>query len=126
LLAASTDAAQTVDLHAMEIADGLMRMTPLSNGLEIPAGKTVILEPQGTHLMLVNLNHDLRAGDTYQITLTFEQAGDIELDVTVAIDPPEEGKESTVSDITIGNPWSRPAPMLTPAPAGTPEATPQH
>jgi copper(I)-binding protein len=126
LLAANTDAAQSVDLHGSEIDDGVMRMTSLSDGLEIPAGESIVLEPQGMHLMLVNLNHDLRPGDTYQVTLTFEHAGEITIDVTVAVDAPEEEAGTTVGNLTIESAWSLPAPRLTPAPAASPEATPHH
>jgi copper(I)-binding protein len=104
----------------------VMRMTSLSDGLEIPAGESIVLEPQGMHLMLVNLNHDLRPGDTYQVTLTFEHAGEITIHVTVAVEAPEEEAGTTVGNLTIESAWSLPAPRLTPAPAASPEATPHH
>jgi copper(I)-binding protein len=61
----------------------VMRMRELEKGLEIPAGGTVTLAPGGFHLMLIGLTAPLKAGTRVPVTLVFEKAGsiDIELDV---------------------------------------------
>lgn len=124
---ATTDAAQTVEMHGMEMDGDVMRMTPMPDGLEIPAGETVTLEPQGGHLMLVNLNHDLRPGSTFRITLVFEQAGEVDVEVLVDVEAPQDSAPVTVGEITIDQVWSIPAPMIdgiaSDSPA-TPVATP--
>jgi copper(I)-binding protein len=113
LVSARTSAAVTVEMHDMTIENGVMSMTPLPNGLEIPAGETVTFEPQGMHLMLVNLTQDLRPGTQFEIVLRFEHAGNATVIVTVGADPPEDDTPMTVGDLDITQAWSLPAPMLT-------------
>jgi copper(I)-binding protein len=47
--------------------------------LELPAGEEVSLEPGGYHVMLFDLVKPIEAGDTIPVTLTFEKAGEIEV-----------------------------------------------
>jgi periplasmic copper chaperone A len=54
---------------------GAMSMQPIDS-LELPAGEAVALEPGGYHLMLLQLAEPLESGDTIEITLTFETAGE--------------------------------------------------
>lgn len=82
LLAASSTAAGEVQIHASELIDGVMRMRPLSQ-VELPAGETVHFEPGGRHFMLLNLPEPLSAGDELSLTLQFERAGALEVDVPV-------------------------------------------
>jgi copper(I)-binding protein len=59
-----------------------MRMRPIA-GLDVkPAGR-VVLQPGGYHVMLVDLKHPLQAGEHFPLTLEFEKAGSIEVDVEV-------------------------------------------
>lgn len=51
--------------------------------IDVPAGSTVSLEPGGLHIMLIGLATDLQPGDTYDLTLVFEAAG--ERTVTVEV-----------------------------------------
>ncbi|MCC7023029.1 MAG: copper chaperone PCu(A)C [Thermomicrobiales bacterium] len=124
LIGAETDIADAVEIHEMAHANGVMTMRPLPDGLEIPAGSEVALESGGYHLMLFGLTHDLRAGDSYQMTLRFERAGEVL--VTMAVRPRAELPASATptplvhGTITILDPWSRPAPAM----IGAPEATP--
>lgn len=125
LLAGATDVAQVVEIHTMEMDDDVMVMIPLPDGLEIPADSTVALEPGGFHVMLINLTQNLNPGDTFELKLTFEVAGDVDVTVTVATDAPENGDSVAAGDLTLSPVWARPAPMLSPVgQVGTPEATP--
>ncbi|MGH8672600.1 MAG: copper chaperone PCu(A)C [Burkholderiales bacterium] len=74
LLGVSSSAARHSALHAMIMEGDIARMRPLS-ALEIPAGKSVLLEPGGLHVMLVGLNQPLTEGQTIPLTLRFESAG---------------------------------------------------
>jgi copper(I)-binding protein len=121
LVSARTDAAKTVQLHAMEMDGGVMRMRELVQGVEIPAGESVSFDPEIMHFMLVNLNHDLAPGSTYDLMITFEHAGEVTVPVVVQFDPPEDDATTVVGNISIEHAWSRSAPMLT---SGTDEATP--
>jgi copper(I)-binding protein len=52
-----------------------MTMRPV-DAIELPAGEAVALEPGGYHIMLLDLVEPLKAGETVEVTLTFEEAGE--------------------------------------------------
>lgn len=54
---------------------GEMTMRQVSS-IEVPAGEVVNLEPGGFHVMLLDLPQPLEVGDTFDVTLTFELAGE--------------------------------------------------
>lgn len=58
------------------------------DAIDLPAGEAVALEPGGYHVMLVGLAAPLDIGQEFVVTLTFEQAGDVEVAVVVADDAP--------------------------------------
>jgi len=80
--AAAPSVAQAVEVHEMRLEGNVMRMREIGT-LEVPAGKTVKLEPGGLHLMIMGLKAPLAAGQHVPLTLTFEKAGRIEVDMTV-------------------------------------------
>ncbi|HTO00811.1 MAG TPA: copper chaperone PCu(A)C [Microthrixaceae bacterium] len=51
--------------------------------IDIPAGETVELAPGGYHVMLTKLHTDLKVGDSVRVTLTFKNAGEVELTADV-------------------------------------------
>jgi periplasmic copper chaperone A len=73
----------TVQVHEMKLTNGVMQMREITDGLEIPAHKTVTLAPNGDHLMFVGLKHSLAKGETVKATLTFEHAGQVAVDMPV-------------------------------------------
>ena len=83
LLAALTPAAATVEIHRTEMEGGVARMVHQAEGLELPAGSTVALEPGGLHVMLMDLVADLEDGQTILLTLQFEQSGGLTLELPV-------------------------------------------
>ncbi len=56
----------------------------------IPAGGEVRFEPMGYHVMLFGLKQQAKDGERFPLTLTFEKAGAIELEVAVQKAPPAE------------------------------------
>lgn len=74
----------TVEIHTMEMADGVMKMRPLPDGLEIPAGETVELKPGSHHIMFVDLNGPIEQGKPLPVTLNFEKAGAVAVEMVVA------------------------------------------
>jgi copper(I)-binding protein len=76
LVGASTDVAKVVEIHSMTMENGVMRMFPVEQ-IEIPAGGTAELQPGGFHVMLIDLNKDLNAGDTVDLTLKFASGKEI-------------------------------------------------
>lgn len=83
LLGGATPAADDVQIHTVDMTGGVMRMRQLTGGLEIPAGETVRLEPGGYHVMLMGLQSPLIQGKAVPLTLEFEKAGNIEVELTV-------------------------------------------
>jgi copper(I)-binding protein len=67
-----------VEIHEMSMVDGIMRMRPLDPGLEIGPGQSVELKPGGYHVMLLDVKKVLAVGDTIEVTLTFEKAGEVQ------------------------------------------------
>jgi copper(I)-binding protein len=82
LLGASTPVAATAQLHETVNDNGVMRMRPVA-GLPLEAGKPVVLKPGGYHVMLMGLKQQLKPGDTFPVTLTFEKAAPVTATVTV-------------------------------------------
>lgn len=66
---------------------GEMTMRPV-DGIDLPAGEAVALEPGGLHIMLLDLAAPFEIGQTYELTLTFEQAGEQTVTVEVREDAP--------------------------------------
>lgn len=79
LLGGTATIAGRIEVHEMSVSDGIMRMRPLTSGLEIKPGASVELAPGGYHLMLMDLKQQLREGETVTATLRFEKAGTVEL-----------------------------------------------
>jgi copper(I)-binding protein len=59
-----------------EMGGGMMTMQPVES-IEVPADGTVALEPGGYHVMLLDVQKELVPGDTIEVTLTFELAGEV-------------------------------------------------
>jgi len=60
----------------------VMRMRPVAK-LALPAGGVLAMKPGGYHIMLLNLKHALQAGEKVSVTLTFEHAAPLTLDVPI-------------------------------------------
>ena len=96
--------AATVEVHETVMADmtsdtamgsdttmaggeGEMMMRPVAF-IELPAGVAVELKPGGYHIMLLNLVEPLEVGTSFELTLVFEHAGQITIDVPVLEEAP--------------------------------------
>src|SRR3954462_7517322 len=82
-IGAKSDLADHAEIHEMSMSDGVMKMRPVPNGLEIKPGETVELKSGGYHLMFMDLKQPLKAGESFKATLQFEKAG--QLDVNFAV-----------------------------------------
>lgn len=85
LIGASAPVAKKTDLMTMTMAGGAMGMDYVKV-IDLPAGKPVSLNPKGLHVWLADLNKPLKAGQTIQVTLKFEKAGEQRVAVSI-IDP---------------------------------------
>ncbi|MES2820510.1 MAG: copper chaperone PCu(A)C [Pseudomonadota bacterium] len=87
LLAVQTPVAGKAELHQHLHADGVMKMQQVQT-VPIPAGGQVTFEPMGYHVMLFDLRQQARDGERFPLTLTFEKAGAVEVEVMVHQDAP--------------------------------------
>jgi periplasmic copper chaperone A len=92
LVALRTPAAQRAEIHEMVMKGDVMQMRELQKGLELPAGKPVLLAPGGLHGMLIGLPKPLTPGQTVPVTFIVEGPGKkretIELQVPVQMRAP--------------------------------------
>lgn len=84
LRSARTKVAQTVELHKMELVDGMMKMHRVET-IDIPAGRTAELKPGGYHLMVIGLKKELKEGD--KVTITLEFSGNLSKTITIPVKP---------------------------------------
>ncbi len=74
--------AGVAELHEMRVDAGVMRMRDVA-ALEVRPGEKVQLKPGGYHVMLTELKQPLKVGDKFPLTLTFQNAGAVEVSVWV-------------------------------------------
>ena len=82
LVGASTPAADHVELHSMNMDGNVMRMREES-AIDVAPGQTVELKPGAAHMMLIGLKAPLKAGGMVPMTLKFEKAGEVKVDVKI-------------------------------------------
>lgn len=83
LVAAKSPVAGRVMIHRSVEREGTASMEHQGDGIVIPAGGEVALAPGGYHLMLMQLGERLEKGDRVPLTLEFERAGTIEVELAV-------------------------------------------
>lgn len=74
LVGVSSPAIPRVEMHEMKMDGGVMKMREVK-AIELPKGKTVSLQPGGYHVMLMNLEKPIAAGDRIPLTLVVESGG---------------------------------------------------
>lgn len=91
LLSATSEACGVVELHEMYMKENdVMGMRPVPGGtIPVAAGETVELKVGGLHVMCLDKQVEFTVGDEIPVTLTFENAG--EMEVTAEIQDTAEG-----------------------------------
>ncbi len=82
LIGIATPAAGMPMLHETVVQDGIASM-PHAMSIPVPAGQNVQLSPGGYHGMLMGLTTALKEGDSFPVTLSFEKAGEVTVNVDV-------------------------------------------
>lgn len=93
LVGAASAAAARVEMH-VTLRDGeIMRMREVK-AFDLPAQGRLELKPAGAHLMFVDLKRPFKQGDKVPVTLKFEKAGEVKIDLLVGGQPaqPEHHK----------------------------------
>lgn len=88
LLGADTPIAARAELHEhVHGADGMMKMQQVQ-AVDVPVGGEARFAPGGYHVMLFELNKRPALGERFPLTLHFEKAGDVQVEVAVQADAP--------------------------------------
>lgn len=82
LIEAKGDVADRVELHTHIHENGVMKMRP-SGPIEVPANGHVMLEPGSFHVMMIGLKAPLVEGEKFPVTLVFEKAGEVTVEIKV-------------------------------------------
>lgn len=83
LTGASSPAAAKTDLMTMTGGNGKPMGMDYVQGIDLPAGTAVSLNPKGLHVWLEDLKQPLEAGQTIPLTLKFEKAGERQVNVKI-------------------------------------------
>lgn len=84
LIDVRSDAAAKVELHThKDMGDGVMKMMHVEDGFELPAGGAVVLARGGNHVMFMGLAAPFDQGKQLEVTLVFENAGEIAVQIPV-------------------------------------------
>ncbi|MGR3801880.1 copper chaperone PCu(A)C [Marinibacterium profundimaris] len=87
LVAVRSDAAAKTELHThMDMGEGVMQMREVEEGFAIPAGGMHALQRGGDHVMLMGLTEPMEQGDVITMTLVFETAGEMEVEIPVDLE----------------------------------------
>lgn len=82
LVSASSPAAERAELHMHMMDNGVMKMRPV-DAIEVTPGSSTTLAPGGLHIMLFGLREPLVKGKAFPLTLVFEKAGAVTVEVDV-------------------------------------------
>ena len=87
LIGAASEAAERTELHTHEEDDmGVMRMIHVEEGFALPAGETLALARGGRHVMFLGLTEPFEQGESVTLTLEFETAGEVTVEVPVDLE----------------------------------------
>ncbi len=82
LVSASSPVCAMAQLHTHLMKDGVMEMRPVE-AIDVVPGTPTVLKPGGLHVMLMKLKQPLKQGETFPVTLTFQKAGAVTVEVKV-------------------------------------------
>jgi copper(I)-binding protein len=84
VVSVDSEASTRLELHETTMNDsGETVMREIDGGFVVPAGETLMLEPGGNHIMLMDLTAPLTAGDEATFTLTFSDDSTLEFTAPV-------------------------------------------
>ena len=87
LIDVSSPIAERVSLHGHTMKDGIVRMRPVET-IDVEPSTSSVLAPGGLHIMLTDLKEPLTVNKSFLLTLTFEKAGKIDVEIVVTDNPP--------------------------------------
>lgn len=92
LIGVASPAAKKVELHThIEDASGVMKMTHVEEGFALPSDGMIMMKRGGHHVMFMGLTAPFDQGNMVPVTLIFETAGEIEIEVPVDLERKDDG-----------------------------------
>ncbi len=92
LVAARSDVARKVEIHAHIMEDGVAKMRQVES-VPVPAHGEAMLERGGYHVMFMGIEKPFEQGAHFPLTLVFEKAGEVTVDAVVDNErKPEHGE----------------------------------
>ncbi len=85
LVSVSSPVSGVAEIHEMKMDGDVMKMRAVSGGLDLPAGKTVLLSPGGYHVMMMDLKAALPKDSTVPMTLVFKDSKGVESKVELKV-----------------------------------------
>ena len=82
LTGAMSTLSNRIEFHEHQHMQGMMKMRPVAT-VVVPAGETVVFAPGALHIMLFNIDTELKAGEVTQMELITDQCGSISFDAEV-------------------------------------------
>jgi periplasmic copper chaperone A len=82
LVGVATPVAVHADMHIMVMEGNIMQMRPV-DAVDMKPGERIQFKPSGLHIMLTDLKQPLTRGERFPITLDFEKAGKVDVEVLV-------------------------------------------
>lgn len=100
LLSVSSQIASRTELHThKDNGEGVMQMLHVEEGFALPNGGMLQLARGGNHVMFMGLTERLEHGKVFSLTLSFEKAGDVVVEVPVDL----ERKAEAAMDHSMGH-----------------------
>jgi periplasmic copper chaperone A len=82
LLRIESPVAREVEMHMSFVEGGMMRMRPMSS-VKVPEHGHLRFDPNGMHVMLIDLRQPLKEGQRFPMTLVFQHAGRVSVEAVV-------------------------------------------
>ncbi|NDR57380.1 copper chaperone PCu(A)C [Aliiruegeria sabulilitoris] len=84
LVGAASGIAGKTELHThIDDGNGIMKMVHVEEGFPIPAGGMHMLKRGGDHVMFMGLKGPMNDGENVTVTLRFEKAGDVTVEIPI-------------------------------------------
>ncbi|KXJ57250.1 MAG: hypothetical protein AXW12_06635 [Thalassospira sp. Nap_22] len=83
IVSVRSDLAERTELHTHIMENNVMKMREVQGGVEVPMQGSVQFKPGSYHVMFIGLNKPLEEGEKIDITLEFENAGDVPVTIDV-------------------------------------------
>lgn len=98
LIGVRADVSKRTELHThIDAGGGVMKMREVEDGFVIPAGGHHILKRGGDHVMFMGLVEPFEQDKTIPVTLIFEQAGEVVVEIPVDLDRQDSTGHGTMN-----------------------------